>query len=157
MALYMDRGMTRLALVSSVFSLSAPTVAELNAGINISTLIADLQSTTETQTVNRTPWNSRLQVEDPVRYSQTHMMTGYRHTSLAEDILWVQAKWFRQRRVLVVRRGVASATAWAAGQRVEVMRFKWGKRAGRFSGAGAGSFTVPLFAYQQDDDALVVA
>ncbi len=114
-------GKTRVSYVPSVANLAAPTVAELNAGLLLQSLItadgligweaetADvptdaLDSTFETKTIGRDSFSGtmlRLKRQagtDTAFTTLTRGTTGY----------------------IVIRRYVTSTTAWAAGQKVNV-------------------------------------
>ena len=116
-----------------------------------------LQMGRSTITSRRPRWSSDVESEDPVRYSLAPVLTGYRFTPPEDEPLWDAVATFRSPGVLVVRRGVPTATAWAAGQSVEVTVGRWGKRATSPSDNGPVTFSVPLVVRADDDAAVVVA
>lgn len=152
---YFDRANTRVAILNSVAILGVPSVAELNAGYDISSrLTADgLRPNGNTVTEKRTPWKGGLEVEVPVRRSMSFLLQAYRNTTATTDMLWTISRW-RSNGVLVVRRGVAVTTAWTAGQAVESYRFTFGLRNHLGSGS-ATTFIVPLLVYEMEDQAVV--
>jgi hypothetical protein len=123
-------GQVRVAFVAAISNQAAPTVAELNAGILLnSTMTADglvgfeattaevdtsaLDSTFNTKNLGRDDYSGtliRLKKQtvgaDTIRSTLTRATTGY----------------------IVIRRGIASATAWASSQQVEVYPIICGRR-----------------------------
>lgn len=123
-------GQVRVAYVAAISNIAAPTVAELNAGILLqSTLTADglvgfeattaevdtssLASTFSTKSIGRDEYSGtllRLKKQtvgaDTVRSTLSRATTGY----------------------IVIRRGIAETTAWAAAQQVEVYPIICGRR-----------------------------
>ncbi|MFV2094821.1 hypothetical protein ACFHW1_04930 [Micromonospora sp. LOL_014] len=123
-------GNVRVAFVASIANIAAPTVAELNAGILLqSTLTADglvgyeattaevdttsLASTFDTKNIGRDAYSGtmlRLKKQtvgaDTIRSTLTRATTGH----------------------IVIRRGIAETTAWAASQQVEVYPIICGRR-----------------------------
>lgn len=114
-------GMTKVSWVASIANINAPTAAELTAGqdftaritpdglkIDPSTADVDtssLASTFDTKTVGRVGFDAEL--------------TFKRGTTGPEDLPYTTLK-YGVSGYLAVRRGVAYATAWAAGQKAEV-------------------------------------
>jgi hypothetical protein len=123
-------GQVRVAYVAAISNQAAPTVAELNAGILLqSTMTADglvgfeattaevdtsaLDSTFNTKNLGRDDYSGtliRLKKQtvgaDTIRSTLTRTTTGY----------------------IVIRRGIASSTAWASTQQVEVFPIICGRR-----------------------------
>lgn len=114
-------GKTRVAWASSIANINAPTVAELTAaadytkritpdGLKLDPTTADvdtssLASTFDTKTVGRVGFEPEV--------------TFKRGDTVQDDAPFTTLK-YGVSGFLIVRRGVAYATAWAAGQKVEV-------------------------------------
>lgn len=114
-------GMTKVVWASSIANINAPTVAELTAGSDFTTRVtpdglkidpstadvdtSSLASTFDTKTVGRVGYDTEL--------------TFKRGTTGGEDLPYTTLK-YGVSGYLVVRRGVAYATAWATGQKCEV-------------------------------------
>lgn len=145
---------TRVVLAPSVASLAAPTVAEITAGVDLTPHMpkSGLAITRSTGTVERTPWTGSLAVEAPARYGVAVELTGYRDA----DTFWDAVATFRQQRFLIVRRELAYDTAFTAGQVVEALEVRVGKRNTAASAANTRpTFTVPLFVLADEDEAVV--
>ncbi|MDQ0933803.1 phage tail tube protein [Streptomyces turgidiscabies] len=114
-------GMTKVVWASSIANINAPTTTELNAGSDFTTRITpdglkvdpttadvdtgSLASTFDTQTVGRVGFATELMFK--------------RGTTGPEDLPYTTLK-YGVSGYMVVRRGIAYATAWAAGQKCEV-------------------------------------
>ncbi|MEU9349029.1 hypothetical protein AB0D74_48315 [Streptomyces sp. NPDC048278] len=114
-------GMTRVFWVSSIANINAPTASELTAGNDFTARItpdglkvdpstadvdtSSLASTFDTKTVGRVGYDAEL--------------TFKRGTTGAEDLPYTTLK-YGVSGYLAIRRGVAYATAWAAGQKAEI-------------------------------------
>lgn len=114
-------GKTRVVWVSSIANINAPTTTELNAGSDFTARItpdglkidpstadvdtSSLASTFDTKTVGRVGYDTEL--------------TFKRGTTAGEDLPYTTLK-YGVSGYLVVRRGVAYDTAWAASQKAEV-------------------------------------
>lgn len=150
---------TRIALITTLSSTTAPTVAQLNAGADISADIPvdGLRIDRSTSTVARPLWASRHDAVAPDRFSTSVELVGFRSTQAGAETLWDAVSTFGAARYLVVRRGVAWDAAWAAGQSVEVLTCRLGKRSTVASNAGVALFSVPLMVLADNDDATVAA
>lgn len=114
-------GMTKVVWLTSVSNINAPTTTELNAGSDFTTRVtpdglkidpstadvdtSSLASTFDTKTVGRVGYDTEL--------------TCKRGTTGGEDLPYTTLK-YGVSGYLVVRRGVAYATAWATSQKCEV-------------------------------------
>lgn len=123
-------GMTKVSFVTSIANISAPTVAELDAGTSLESLItpdglaitpatasvdnSSLASTFTTAKVGRRSWTIAL----------TCKVTDAAGGGDAKTTLVYQAAGF-----LAVRRNLASTAAWAASQTVEVYPVEVGEPA----------------------------
>lgn len=155
---YPFHAFTRVAVLESVSDPAAPTVAEIAAGIDVtSDLVRNgLQVGRSTTSVNRSRWSADVEGSAPIRYGLNVVLTGYRFTPPDDEPLWEAVATFRAPGVLVVRRGIPFATAWAAGQAVEVATGRWGKRATAPADAGAVTFSVPFYVTADNDSAVLI-
>ena len=152
-------GYTRVAVVPAINNLAAPSLAEINAGTDITCdLTADgLRLSREQSTTTRTGWASNVDFEAPTRYGFPNAgLTGFRYTPPEDETLWDLAASFREEAFLVVRRGLDHDIAWATSQVVETYQFQWGKRSVYDSANDTMvTFTVPIH-ISDDNDAAVV-
>ena len=124
MARWANDGMLRVHVVSSIANIAAPTVAEINAGTNISNFITK-DGLTVPANQNNVPNASLAETFDselPGSFGGTLTMTGIRDN--ATDTFWDLVV-YNTATHLVVRRGVATGTAFAASQKVEVYPITW--------------------------------
>lgn len=148
---------TRVAVRSTIGNLHAPTVAELEAATDVGRDITpdglDIQR--RDNIAERTYWKGRQTGAVPSRWSTSVSLTGYRRTS--GGVLFPLAV-FGARTVLVARYGMPCDEPWAAGQSVDVVVGRWGKRStARSARNTAVTFGVSLVVRMDDDDATVVA
>lgn len=121
MADYYNDGMIKAAFVPTIANVSAPTVAELNAGVDLEgRLTADgLNISGDTASVDTSKLNSSVNSETIGRDSYTVSLTYVRGSGTeAEDVQDALVRGAAG--YLVVRSNVVSTTAWAAAQEVEV-------------------------------------
>lgn len=127
MADIISDGMTRVSWVSSISSVAAPTVAELNAGVALESFItADgWDASTSTDDVDNSALNS----------TQNTALAGRRSDSLKLTMKQQgkgNAPWTtfasNPTGYLVRRSGVSSSTAWTASQKVTVYTVQAGFR-----------------------------
>lgn len=150
----------RAAVLSAVVDLSAPTVAELNGGIDVTCdLTTDGLATPRSEsTVDRTRWADDQESADPVRWSTSCRLDGYRFKQPDAEPLFDACAVFRAPVVLVVRYGVRWDEAWTAGDEVEVIRGRWGKRSTAPAARNtAVTFSVPIIVAEDTDAAVVAA
>lgn len=114
-------GNTKVAWVSSVASTVAPTAAELNAGFDwTSRLTPDgLKTDPTTADVNTSSLASQFDTNQPGRRSYVCEVTFKRGSTALEDQPYTTLT-YGTAGFLVVRRGVAYATAFATGDKCEV-------------------------------------
>lgn len=151
-------GHTRVVLADPVADISAPPIAVIQAGVDVTCdLTRDgLRVQRTTQTVDRTPWRGDLAVEAPTRVQAAVELVGYRRPS--GEVLWPATSDFRAERLLVVRRILPFDEPWDVGQSVEAMAVRVGKRSVTPSATNAAViFTVPLFVFEDDDSAVIAA
>lgn len=151
-------GRTRVVLTDPVADISAPSVSAIESGVDVTCdLTRDgLRVQRSTQTTDLTPWRGDLAVESPTRWLTSVELVGYRRPS--GEVLWPATSDFRAKRLLIVRRVLPVDTPWAAGQIVEAMTVRIGKRYVNPSAANAAvTFTVPLFVLEDEDSAEVAS
>ena len=151
-------GTVRASFVTSIASKAAPTTTELNAGISLEAIatpdgldvpgstasidLSSLASTFSTSGVGRRSFGpinlilkrqNQLAASDPARATLVYQAIGF----------------------LVVRRGIAVATAWTTGQEVEVYPVQVGQPMPVKPAANSlHTYTVPLYV---TDDAVPIA
>lgn len=148
---------TRVSLVTSISNISAPTVAELNAGTDITCdLTKDgLNPGGSTNGVDSAGLCSRVdsQVAGSVGYSMA--LKGFRYSD--SDSFWTLANWGDVSHV-VVRRGAAYDDAWAASDAVEVYKIQMGEPIPAASAANTlQTFDLSCFVESADLKAVVAA
>lgn len=114
-------GRTRVYSVPSIASIAAPTVAELNAGTDLSSLITPdglAGFSPETADVDNSALNSTFSTTTPGRTSYSG--TGLRLKKQTGTDTVYNTLIYGYVTNIVVRRDVTSTTAWAASQAVEV-------------------------------------
>lgn len=127
MADIISDGMTKVSWVTTISNIAAPTTSELNAGVALETFITPdgLNITTSTDGVDNTS----------IASTQSTQVAGRRNDDL--EVTFKQqgqsaAPWTtfasRPSGYLVVRRGVATSTAYASGQKLQVWTAQAGDR-----------------------------
>jgi hypothetical protein len=114
-------GNTRVAVVASVSNINAPTTAELNAGVDISSLLTPdgLQGfEPDTADVDTSALNSTFNTNIPGRLSFSNTMLRFKKQSGTDTTYNLLV--LNYAAYVVIRRGIAAATAWTASQVVEV-------------------------------------
>lgn len=150
---------TRVAVLSSVADVSAPTVTELNAGIDVTCDLwpigLDIQR--PSSSITHELWAEDRVEEEPDRYTVRCNLIGYRYEQPLTELLWDACATFRAPVVLVARYVLPFDEAWTVGQKVDVVAGRWGKReTARSAPNQKVSFSVPILV-SDDDDAAVVA
>lgn len=140
---------------------SAPTVAELTAGTDITCFLTKdgLKLGVSTNSVDGGSLCNRADIESAGSVGYKPMLKGYRDNESGGDTLWNLAVW-GDTGFLVVRRGVLYSTAIAAAQVVEVYPMQMGQKSpGDSAGNTNQFFEVPLFLRDAavDLDAVVAA
>jgi hypothetical protein len=156
---YGHRGWTRILLAPAVATLNAPTLAELAAANDVTRYVTDdgLNLPTNTEEIPQGAWAQDLIPSLPGRYSYSGgTLRGYRHRPPSDQfytLCSLRSHWF-----LVVRRGVAVATAFTVGQALEVYEIHCGRRATMPTRSGeAVTFVVPITVQADTDTAAVHA
>jgi hypothetical protein len=112
-------GMLRVQLVAVIANIAAPTVAELGVGTHITSFVTKdgltVPSDQNNVDVGSAAENYNAQV--PGTFGGAVEITGMRDN--AADTLWDLIT-YNLARFIVVRRGIATAAAFAAAQKVEV-------------------------------------
>src|SRR5215207_298705 len=111
--------MVRVQVVNSIANIAAPTVAELNAGTHITGFLTKDGVTTpaDQNNVDVGTLADTFNAQVPGTFGGAIEMTGIRNNTA--DTLWNLITYGLTTNV-VVRRGVSTAAAWAAAQKVEV-------------------------------------
>lgn len=114
-------GRTRVAHVVSIGSIAAPTVAELNAGTLLHTLMTPdglVGFEPDTADVDNSALSSTFDTRLPGRGSFSNTMLRLKKQEGTDTVYDTLVRDFQTH--VVVRRGVDAAQAWAAGDKVEV-------------------------------------
>src|ERR1044072_442748 len=114
-------GMTKVVWASSISNINAPTTAELNAGSDFTTRVTPdgLKVDPSTADVDTSSLASKFETTTVGRVAYDAEVTFKRGTTGGEDLPYTTLK-YGVSGYLVVRRGVAYATAWATSQKCEV-------------------------------------
>lgn len=124
-------GNTKATFVPTIASITAPTAAELTDSSIVAlenTLTDDgLNISFDEGSVSGQTLASTQDFEGPGRSKAEIELTGYRDSNTSSDRMWSVMTRSTQG-YLVVRRGVAATTAYAAGQKVEVYTVTCGER-----------------------------
>ncbi len=112
-------GMLRVQIVATIANQAAPTVAELNAGTHVTDFVtADgLTVPSDQNTIDVRAASENFNAAVPGTYGGAVEITGLRDNSA--DTFWDLVT-YNLSRFVVVRRGIPTATAFAAAQKVEV-------------------------------------
>src|SRR2546426_696479 len=123
-------GNIKVTWAPSVANISAPTVAELTAGTAVDLecliMLGGLDIKGDTASVDNTALCSTDDTEEPGRVSYNIELTAKRKDTTSEDKAW-NTLTDRALGYLVVRRTVASTTAWTVGQACEVYPVRCGR------------------------------
>ena len=127
MADIISDGMTRVSWVSTISNAAAPTTSELNAGVALESFITPdgLGITTSTDGVDNSALSSTQSTQVAGRRSDELEVTFKQQGQAA--VPWTTFA-SRPNGYVVVRRGVAAATAWTASQKVQVFPAQAGDR-----------------------------
>lgn len=139
-------GMTRVAWVSSVANINAPTTTELNGGLDLTPRLTvdGLKVDPTTDDVDTSSLASTFSTMEAGRIKYAAELTIKRGTTTPEDQPYTTLT-YGVHGYLVVRRGVTYATAWTSGQQVEVYPVACGERANVAPAANeVMKFTAPL-------------
>lgn len=114
-------GMTKVVWASSIANINAPTTTELNAGSDFTTRVTPdgLKIDPSTADVDTSSLASTFDTKTVGRIGYDTEMTFKRGTTGGEDLPYTTLK-YGVSGYLIVRRGVAYATAWATSQKCEV-------------------------------------
>jgi hypothetical protein len=114
-------GMTKVVWASSISNINAPTTTELNAGSDFTARVTPdgLKIDPSTADVDTSSLASTFDTKTVGRVGYDTEVTFKRGTTGGEDLPYTTLK-YGVSGYLVVRRGVAYATAWAASQKCEV-------------------------------------
>lgn len=122
-------GKTRVAWVTTIANIAAPTVAELTAGQDFTARVTPdgLNIPAETADVDNSSLASTFTTNRAGRRSFSPEVTFKRGDSAGDDAPWTTLT-YQTTGYLVVRRVLAYTTAWTAGQKVEVYPVECGER-----------------------------
>lgn len=119
MADLLTDGMTRVTFATSIANIAAPTVAELNAGTALESLITpdglDISSTTAAVPTGALVSTFDTEAAGRRKYDIKLTMKRQTPTDTALNLLPYRTAGF-----LIVRRTVTAATAWTIGHKAEV-------------------------------------
>ena len=157
MARYVHEGNTKVAWVPTITNIAAPTVAELGAGTELSELLTkdglslpDSQNMVDSSTLADT-----FDAQRVGSWGGSITLTGFRNQGA--DDLWDLAVYGTEG-YLVVRRGIAYDTAWAAAQDVEVYPAEMHEPVPNATGANEEArFTLALAVTAQPNKRATVA
>lgn len=118
---------TRVVWCTSIANTAAPTVAELNAGTNLTTFVPKdgVRPGGAQNTVDGGDITTQFEGKSIGTYSEDFELMLYRDDTA--DTAWTLAV-VNTAGFLVVRRLVPYATAWTAGQKVEVRTAQMGQK-----------------------------
>lgn len=126
MADLLSDGMVRASFVTSISNIAAPTTTELNAGTALESVITPdgLDISASTAAVATGALNSTFDTEAAGRRKFSIKVTCKRTTPTDTALNLLP---YRTAGYLVVRRTVASSTAWTSAQKVEVYPVQTGE------------------------------
>lgn len=124
MARYANDGMIRVYVVTTISNIAAPTTTELNAGTDISNFITKdgLTVPADQNMVDNSSLAETFDAQVVGSFGGAITITGIRDA--ASDTFWDLVVYGTNTH-LAVRRGVATATAWASAQDLEVYPIQW--------------------------------
>ena len=144
--LYPFDAFTRVAWVPTIADLSAPTAAELTAGTDLTCFLTKdgLDTGVSESAIDSGTLCSDIDGEEPGTSKYQPTLKLYRAVG-ADDDAWDLVVHGTAGH-LVVRRGVAYATAWAAAQKVEIYKGKFGNPMPAASAANANqTFSAKVY------------
>jgi hypothetical protein len=139
-------GKTRVAWVSSIANINAPTAAELTAGMDLTPRITPdgLKVDPTTADVDTSSLASTFDTMEVGRIKFDNELTLKRGTTGPEDLPYSTLV-YGTHGYLVIRRAIAYTTAWTAGQQVEVYPAVCGERANKSPAANeVTKYMVPI-------------
>lgn len=119
---------TRVGFATAIANIALPTVAELNAGILLHDTITDdglIGFEATSATIPTTPLSGAFDTNYPGRDSFSGTMLRFKKQTATDTIFNTFVKYTAG--YIVIRRGVAVATAWTAAQSVEVFPVTCGR------------------------------
>ncbi len=145
MSRYANDGMIRLQVVATISNIAAPTTAELNAGTDVSNFVTKdgVQVPSNQNYVDNSSIAETYDSQVVGSFGGAITLTGIRDN--VTDTFWDLVVYGTNTH-LVVRRGLARSTAFAAAQKVEVYPIQWheplpvqtaSNEQGRFTAAAA--------------------
>ena len=124
MARYANDGMIRIQVVATISNIAAPTTSELNAGTHVSNFVTKdgLVVPSNQNMVDNASLAETFDAQVVGSFGGPITLTGIRDA--ATDTLWDLVVYGTNTN-LVVRRGIAVATAYASTQKIEVYPIQW--------------------------------
>lgn len=139
-------GKTRVAWASTIANINAPTVAELNAALDLTKRITPdgLKADPSTADVDTSSLASTFDTKTVGRIGFDNELTFKRGDNPTDDAPY-NTLLYGVSGYLVIRRGIAYTTAWTVGQQVEVYPITCGERANIAPAANeVTKFTSPM-------------
>jgi hypothetical protein len=152
-------GKTRVYWVTTISNISAPTVAELNAGLDFTERITPdgLAIPAETADVDNSSLASTFTTNRAGRRSFSPEVTFKRGDNPTDDLPWSTLT-YQTMGYLAVRRILPYTTAWTAGQEVEIYPIECGERNSIPPAPNeVAKFTSQMKLREEPDTAAVVA
>ncbi|MFJ2162361.1 hypothetical protein [Streptomyces sp. NPDC087856] len=152
-------GKTRVAWVTSIANINAPTATELNAGLDLTKRITPdgLKADPTTADVDTSSLASKFDTKTVGRIGFENELTMKRGDNPSDDAPYTTLV-YGTVGFMVVRRGIDYTTAWTTGQQVEVYPAICGERANIAPAANEVSkFMSPIKVTDQPATAALVA
>jgi len=152
-------GKTRVAWVSSISNIAAPTTTELNGGLDLTARITPdgLKVDPTTADVDTSSLASTFDTTEVGRVKYSSELTLKRGTTGPEDLPYTTLV-YGVHGYLVIRRTIAYGTAWTSGQQVEVYPAVCGERANKSPAANeVAKYMVPIKVYSAPATSAVIA
>jgi hypothetical protein len=153
-------GNIRIYSVPSISNINAPTVAELNAGTDLSSLITPdglVGFEPDTAAVDNAKINSTFNTQQPGRASWSGTLLRMFRQTGTDTVRNTLIRGYTTN-IVVRRGGVLGSTAWATSQNVEVYPVACGQRRPPPPEANAVErYEVPLFITTQPNDSATTA
>lgn len=159
MTLYSNDGKIKIYFVPTISNIAAPTVAQLNAGTDLSSFITKdgLTVPADQNNVDVAVLSDTFDAQVVGSFGGAIELTGVRHVADADDDFWNLAA-YGLTGYLVIRRGPPTATAWAATQKVEVYPMQFHQPVPAQTGGNTvGQFTVSAPVTSQPEPKATVA
>lgn len=148
-------GNVRVYSVPSIANIAAPTTAELNTGTQLDTLMTPdglIGFEADTAAVDNAKLSSTFNTQQPGRASWNGVALRFHRQTGTDTVRNTLIRGYSTN-IVIRRGGVASTTAWAAGQNVEVYPVTCGQRKILAPAQNeTEKYEVPLFPSSQPND-----